>query len=257
MHAVLADIHANLEALSAVLADIRARGIERIICLGDVLGFGPDPVACVELAMEFDVVTRGCHDHRIFANFRSFNQTVATGCAHDLKQLKAGWSGRKRIKFLKQLPLAYEEDGVTYAHSFPVQEDWAWFVPIGADPSLSDAETINNQTWRRQGELVRAAGGPTLIGHAHAPGTYGLNGLYRSASAQDHRVQIQRGEPMVVDVGAVGWPRDKDPRACYATVDGDTLEWHRVEYDHKATTAKLLELPMPPSAAEFRLEAGF
>jgi len=257
MHAVVADIHANLEALSAVLDHIAGQKIDRVLCLGDLIGFGPDPVACVDHAMGFAVTTRGCHDHRIFEDWDQFNPHVRQSCALTLEQLREDRYGSERLEFIRGLPMSHVEAGVLYAHCFPVEEDWAFLNWVEVDPGVEDAPAINEERWRQQGERVRGAPGPVLVGHTHAPGAYDETGRFRAARDLDHQVRLAPGSPLLVDVGAVGWPRDGDPRACYAVVDGDVLTWHRVEYDHSITTAKWRGHPAPPPSAEFRLAAGF
>lgn len=255
MHAVLADIHGNLEGLTAVLEDVRSEGIQRVICLGDLIGFGPDPGACVEIAMGFETVLRGCFDHRLFDDLSGYNPTARGNMEHAVAQISAGLDGKRRMEFMRELPLTHEEDGLLYAHAFPADSTWPYRYLPNSEQRLDAAEAS------RYAEMVRpaidAATSPTFVGHSHQPSLIRADGFHCHARELAYNCLIDPNTPCVIDVGAVGWPQDMDPRASYAIVDGETVRWRRVEYDHHTTRAKMLKFPLPTALADFRLQAGF
>jgi len=124
MHAVISDIHANLEALEAVLADIDSKGIAKIVCLGDVVGYGPDPAACLGLvATRTEPCLCGNHDYAVLYGARDFNPVAEDVVVYHQELLvpRAGSAedGIRRWEFLRGLIARYEDEDCLYVHGSP------------------------------------------------------------------------------------------------------------------------------------------
>lgn len=238
--ALLADIHANLEAFHACLDQARARGAERILLLGDLVGYGADPEAVLDLAMDLvaggALALLGNHDEAALG-------AGATGM-NDMAALAIAWT-RARLteahrRFLASLPLTEEEDGRLYVHA-EGSEPAAWRY-------VSDAEAA-----RRSLEATSAQA--TFCGHVHRPGLYALGEtgkLTPFRPVADAPVPLSRQRRWLAVLGAVGQPRDHDPSACYVMLDTATMEatWHRVPYDVAAAASKIRAAGLPLGLAE-------
>jgi diadenosine tetraphosphatase ApaH/serine/threonine PP2A family protein phosphatase len=242
--AFLADIHANLAALRACLDDVRARGADRIVFLGDFVGYGPDPEAVVETVMACiaagAVAVRGNHDHAIGESRESMTVDAQTAIAWTRGQL-----GPAARSFLAGLPLTIAEDDRFYVHA-EASAPARWIHVIDDDDA------------RRS--LAATAARLTLCGHVHAPMLYGISEtakLTRFRPAAEAPVPLSRQRRWLAVLGSVGQPRDGSPAACYAMLETASLELAtlRVPYDHAATAAKIRAAGLPEALAA-RLAAG-
>ncbi len=244
--ALLADVHGNLEAFRACLAHARARGADRLVLLGDLVGYGADPGAVIDIAME--EVGRGA-----IALLGNHDEAVAghggTGM-NDMAAAAIAWT-RNRLtplqrSFLAGLPLMLEEEGRLYVHA-EASAPGRWRY-------VTDAEAA-----RRSMEATEAHA--TFCGHVHKPALYSLGdtgklvGFRPVAGAP---VPLARGRHWLAVLGAVGQPRDGDPAACYMMLD--TLpqlqaSWMRVPYDVTTAAAKIRAAGLPLGLAE-RLFVG-
>jgi diadenosine tetraphosphatase ApaH/serine/threonine PP2A family protein phosphatase len=238
--AVLADVHGNLEALRACLDHARARGAERIILLGDLVGYGADPEAVLEIAMAEvaagAVALLGNHDEAAIG-------TAGTGM-NDQAALAIAWTRRRlsdaHRRFLAALPLTHEEDGRLFVHaeaSAPAR--WRY---------VTDAEEA-----RRSLEATDAQA--TICGHVHRPALYSLaqsDKINAFAPVAGAPVPLARGRRWLVVLGAVGQPRDGNPAACYAMIDTlrSEVAWQRVPYDIGAAAAKIRAAGLPAGLAD-------
>jgi diadenosine tetraphosphatase ApaH/serine/threonine PP2A family protein phosphatase len=243
--ALLADIHANLEAFHACLDHARDRGAERILLLGDLVGYGADPAAVLDLAMQLvaggALALLGNHDEAALG-------AGATGM-NDMAALAIAWT-RTRLtdphrRFLASLPLTEEEEGRLYVHA-EASDPAAWRY-------VSDAEAA-----RRSLDATTAQA--TFCGHVHRPALYALGETGKLAPFRpvaDAPVPLSRQRRWLVVLGAVGQPRDHDPSACYVMLDTATMQatWHRVPYDVAAAAAKIRAAGLPLGLAE-RLFVG-
>jgi len=232
LYAIIADIHANLAAFSAVLEDIKSRGeIEEIWCLGDVVGYGPDPHECIELLKQHKhVCIAGNHDMgatgKIDTHF--FNPNAAAVCEWTSQQLS-----REDIKYLENLPTTLETGDFTLVHGSPREPIWEYMISIsGAKENFSYFQSKY-----------------CLIGHSHMPLTFRKNedGVCSFAQFNPDIRQIIGKDRMIINPGAVGQPRDGDPRASYALYDTEisTIRLHRVQYNIEATQNKMTKLNLP------------
>lgn len=236
--ALLSDIHGNKHALDAVLADILPRGCDTLACLGDVVGYGGDPAACVAtIRKEADIVLLGNHDAVAIGQDSDdeFNPV-----AQDAIRRTRSLLDEEARAFLANLPRESAVGGVALAHAHPIDGGWP-YVFVGqsiADIFEDSAESL------------------MAIGHTHTPGI----GNDRDGILKPFHEGAVRLEPelrYLFNVGSVGQPRDRDPRSAYAIVDTDarTFELRRVSYDVVAAQRRILEQGMDPSLAE-RLVMG-
>ena len=239
LFAVLGDIHANLDALEAVLADCREQGVMDYLCTGDVVGYNARPHECLEIVRGLGCpVVMGNHDHYVSScqNLEDFNPHAAAVIEWTRKQLSQDEMG-----FLSGLPFVVTRMGITLVHA--TMDDPASFGYV-FDHLQAEAHFSHQVT-------------PLCFhGHPHCPMIYEkqIGAVYR-IDAQDFRLPV--GRKYFVNVGSVGQPRDGDPRAAYVLYDplARTIRFRRVEYDVAAAQAKVREAGLPERLAE-RLAVG-
>ena len=237
--AVLSDVHANLEALEAVLEDARQAGAEAYWCLGDIVGYGADPNPVVDrLSAEPVIAVAGNHDWAATGKMKlGYFNSMAAQAAEWTSEVLSEPSRR----WLQALPLERVERGVRLVHASP-SDPAAWLYVL----SESDAE----------GELSTFDEDLCLIGHSHFPGQYETDGA-RVRYFRDPLLRLEANRRYLVNVGSVGQPRDGDPRATYVMYDWEkgALEHRRIPYDCEAAGRKILDAGLPPFLAE-RLLVG-
>ena len=231
-YAIIADIHANLAALRAVLDDIeRTGGVEEIWCLGDVVGYGPDPHQCIELLRKQNhVCVTGNHDMAATGKLDTaqFNPDAAAACHWTAKQLSA-----EDIQYLQSLPLVIQKDDFTLAHGSPREPIWEYLT------SISSAKE-NFAYFQSQF---------CLVGHSHVPLAFRHNedgSCSFSRLIPDNALALGRNR-LIINPGGVGQPRDGDPRASYAIYDSEamTVRLYRVAYDISITQDRMVECGLP------------
>jgi diadenosine tetraphosphatase ApaH/serine/threonine PP2A family protein phosphatase len=229
--ACISDPHSNLEALTAVLKVVDERGVDAIFCVGDIVGYGADAAACVDLVRERCAgVVMGNHD-------------AAVALDRDVDRLP--WDGQEaalhnrahlsdeQLDYLAGLPLRLELDGCTLAHATPYRPE-AWM-------RMHSYATVSEQFKHFQTPVC-------FVGHTHVPGV---------AAEKIGVLKVRPGNRYVINVGSVGQPRDKNPRACVAFFDSDTFDYElvRVSYDVASAAAKIRAAGLSARLA-MRLEAG-
>ena len=237
MRAILSDIHGNLDALDAVLADIDAldggAGVDEIYCLGDVIGYGPDPAECIDRVKDRCALTLlGNHDQASLFDPEGFNKTAEKAIFWTRRTLENGRGAADRFDFLGELPRTHaERDGTLL------------FVHGSARNPLNEyvfPEDIYNGP--KMHKIFDLVGRHCFQGHTHIPGVFTEELDFLAPKDVDGTYRLGE-EKALVNVGSVGQPRDGDPRASYVTLDGDLLTFRRVEYDHAATAAKIYAIP--------------
>jgi predicted phosphodiesterase len=233
MKALLSDIHSNLEALDAVLADMKAYDIEAIYCLGDVIGYGPNPRECLERVMAFDVCLLGNHDQAAQFDPTEFNPVAQRAAFWTRKQIDAPIRNREaadlRWEYLAERPLKHKEKDFLYVHGSPRNPLNEYIFP----------EDIYNQ--RKMDALFALVERYCFHGHTHNPGIFTHRLEFYSPDECDYTFKLT-GHKLLCNVGSVGQPRDRDWRACYVLLDGDTIRFRRVEYDVATTIRKIKEI---------------
>ncbi len=249
--AILSDIHSNIEALEAVLRDIDKKGITRIICCGDIVGYGPDPVAVVKKAMGFEFSVRGNHDEAVLTFASKFHEDAAKAADWTRKVLKEGPSssteGREIIDFLQKTELIkqWDQGSVLFLHGSPRAPLMEYVRPKDeADPAKLKS------IFSRIRQIC-------FYGHSHEPGFFTDKFKWTSPSSLPNgKAKIEFGTKYMINVGSVGQPRDGDTRAGYVIFDWDTVTFCRVEYDYKKTMQKVFAIPQIPRKFGDRLAIG-
>jgi predicted phosphodiesterase len=239
--AIISDIHGNRQALEAVLDDVRMVEPDTIWCLGDLVGYGADPDACVEMTRaEADLCLVGNHDLAVRGDLplTEFSRGAA---------LAAEWTREniteRNLGFLGELEPADVHQVVGLYHASPRDPVWEYVLS-----SLQADLCLDAQRHRI-----------CLIGHSHVALAFGrdegapINGEIRGAGAE---LEVASGE-WLLNPGSVGQPRDGDPRAAWLVLDTDEwiARWRRVSYDIAAAAAAIRAADLPESLAE-RLQYG-
>ena len=233
--AVISDVHSNIEALTAVFADMEQAAIERVICLGDIVGYGADPNDCLHLIKEkCDIVIKGNHDEAVGGpeEYSSFNPEAEE--AINWTRNRISEEGRS---YLASLPMIFEEYSIVYVHSSPHKpEQWSYIV------SREDALY----------EFRYFKGGAAFIGHSHISGIFCHDG-----DTYDQEVILDENKRYIINVGSVGQPRDGNSYAAYAVYDDKmkSVNINRVSYDVESAAEKIREAGLP-SFLSSRLAAG-
>ena len=245
IRAILSDIHANLEALRAVLADARAEGATEFYCLGDLIGYGPDPAPCVDLVRKHcRVVLKGNHEESTLQGGTGQRPERIEAIRMATQALQRGLFGRgkPRWNFLKTLPSSYREENQIYVHASPRDPINEYLMPN--DPRELPEKLREN--FKRIEWIA-------FVGHTHVPGRFTPEPAFIRA---DPDPLTLGPEKQIINVGSVGQPRDRDPRSCYVLFDGRSIRFRRVEYDHGVTSAKILAAQHHRPFDAHRLAAG-
>ena len=244
--ALISDLHSNLEAVTAVLQRIDALGVREVACLGDVVGYGADPLPVTLLVMQRCKWTiQGNHDWGLFHELDDFNPLARDALFYTRNQLRPGFLRPRRRaawEFLRGLPERMQDHGFLFCHGSP--RDPVMEYVLKSDGFLEPD---------KMAQLFALIDRPCFVGHTHWPGMHGPD--YRFTQATDEHATFRLQGPCIVNVGSVGQPRDGDPRASFAVVDGDRVEIHRVAYDFRRTQAKIHAAGLHPALAE-RLARG-
>jgi predicted phosphodiesterase len=248
--AIVSDIHGNLEALEAVLTDIDSQGVSEVYCLGDVVGYGPNPRECVDLVMAFEVCVLGNHDQGALFDPEGFSSGAERAIFWTRDQLERPGdeeqeAGRnlKRWDFLGGLPRRLGEDHVLYVHGSPRNPLNEYVFP----EDIYNARKIN----RVFGLFERHC----FHGHTHMPGVLTEAGRFFSPPEIGDRYHLD-GRKAMINVGSVGQPRDADRRACYVVLRDQQVEFRRVEYPLEETVEKIYAVPELDNFLGDRLREG-
>ncbi len=220
--------------------DIKSRGIERIICLGDVVGYGANPAECADIAMGFDVCLVGNHEWAVLNEPIGFNPAARKAVEYTKRLLKpglfAGAQVKKRWEFIKSLPDRHEEGDYLFVHGSPTNPVEEYLLITDVDPVLGEY-TKKIQLAFDKTDFV------TLVGHTHTPGIITTDAEFISPENIEGFFIFQKGKKYLANVGSVGQPRDKDWRSSYAVLDRDanTLEYVRLEYNVSLAMKKISE----------------
>jgi diadenosine tetraphosphatase ApaH/serine/threonine PP2A family protein phosphatase len=244
--ALISDLHSNLEAVEAVFQRIDALGVREVACLGDVVGYGADPLPVARLVMQRCRWTiQGNHDWGLCHELDEFNPLAREALFYTRHALRPSLfrPGRRAVwEFLRTLPQRHEADGYLFCHGSP--RDPVMEYVLKSDGFLEP---------EKMKDIFARIDRPCFVGHTHWPGMHGPD--FRFVQATDEQRVFRLQGPCIVNVGSVGQPRDGDPRAAFAVVDGDRVEIHRVPYDFRRTQAKILAAGLHHALAE-RLAKG-
>ena len=236
--AIFGDIHANLEALQAVLADAEQQGCASHVCLGDIVGYAANPAECLEIVRGLNIpVVRGNHDEGASSesSLDDLNPLACQALLWTRKQL----SEEQRL-WLRELKLVRQVRDFTIVHA-TLDSPGAWGYVTNRFDAMASFSYQFTQV--------------CFYGHTHVPRIFERDDTVRGVRGEE--VKLQRGVKYFVNVGSVGQPRDGDWRACYAIYDvvAQHIVIRRVDYDLPGAQGKILNAGLPSLLAQ-RLELG-
>ncbi|MEJ2054076.1 MAG: metallophosphoesterase family protein [Calditrichaceae bacterium] len=234
--AILSDIHSNLEALRAAFDYIGQNDIEKVYCLGDIVGYGPNPNECVELIRDrCEIILMGNHDYAAIgqANIEYFNEYAKMSTRWTIEQLN-----KENFEFLKGLPFSHQTDDMLLVHSSPSNPSH-WYYVLSVQDARIEMQSFSEHI--------------CLIGHSHVPVVFSGQNFNRERTQK-----LNPDRKYIINVGSVGQPRDGNPNPCFAVLDleGNNLEYIRLEYDINTTHDKIVKAGLPLFLAE-RLLKGY
>jgi diadenosine tetraphosphatase ApaH/serine/threonine PP2A family protein phosphatase len=237
--AILSDIHGNLEALEAVLADIDRSGTAALYSLGDIVGYGPNPAACIEIVRRRAAVSLiGNHDAAVagLTALEDFNEFARWAVAWTARHLDAG-----QIEYLGSLPYTQRAPAGLFVHASPIEPERWHYIHGRADVDENFAAFSERLCF---------------VGHSHRPGIYAFPGG-QSVVRHGVREVLLPGQRYLINVGSVGQPRDRDARASYVLYDDaeGSLEMRRVAYPVEKTQERMRAAGIPAFLVD-RLGAG-
>jgi predicted phosphodiesterase len=239
-YAVISDIHSNEEAATAVFADIKNSGVDEIICLGDIVGYGASPKVCLDMVREkCSVVIAGNHDHAVIGltNKEYFNISAKKAVEWTAKKLD-----KTDLDYMSSLPLLTIKETMYLAHaSLHKPGEWGYILDeYDADSSFC-----------KMGDVPIA-----FIGHSHIPMAFEANKFIQCIGSYS-QIKLNTNFHYIINVGSVGQPRDGIWQSAYALYDSDKkeVELRRISYDVKSAQKKILDQGLPEFLAE-RIEYG-
>lgn len=255
MLAVISDIHANFEALSVVMDAIQKAGITDIICLGDIVGYGPDPENCIDLIEKnCQIALCGNHDYALIYGAHDFNQAALDAINYHRHRLIPRLDGSeqdaartRRWQFLKGLSFRHVEGRSLFVHGSPRDPIHEYIMETDIRWGLE----------RKLREIFELVDWLCFVGHTHRPCVITQQLEFLSVADLDGKYSPVPGQKAIINVGSVGQPRDGDNRASFAIVDDDnTIRFNRVEYDIEKTTRKIEGSGILDESCAERLRVG-
>jgi len=228
--AFISDIHANLEALEAVLADIDKKGIDEILCLGDVVGYGANPNECAEIiAKRCKSVLLGNHDAVATNLLTTQHFNVHAKIAIEWTTQALTPSNRS---FLAALPVSKTTDLLTMAHSTPY-EPGMWYYITSLEEAAFNFQFFDTKI--------------CLVGHTHIPMIIVLDDEEIYVHPEKQISYKEENRKLLINIGSVGQPRDRIPDSSYGILDTDEMQFslHRIPYDIAKAQAKMKKIKMP------------
>jgi predicted phosphodiesterase len=238
-HIILADIHGNLEAFDAVVKSFPDVEKKRVICVGDVVGYGANPNECIDKIKSLDAANvKGNHEAAVLGEFdvSTFNPHAAKAVYWTRENLT-----RSGEDYIRGLPLVREDPLFTLVHgTLHNPEDFRYMMT-----NVDAAHTF---------EILKKK--ICFIGHSHVPAIFSLEGGKIRLTFKE-KIKLKKTAKYIINVGSVGQPRDGEWRACYCIYDPDReeVELRRVEYDLKTAQEKIIDAGLPRVLAE-RLKFG-
>lgn len=239
-YGIFSDIHSNTEALDAVLTLFKGERIERVLCLGDIVGYGAEPRECIaKIRALSPTVVGGNHDWACVGlmSVEYFNRTAREAILWTQKVL-----GMEECTFLKSLQSVWSSNEITLVHgSLDFPEEFRYIFDV--ESATSTLDILKTKI--------------CFVGHSHLPMILSMEGGGAIHSYPSGSVAFKEGHRYLVNVGSVGQPRDGDPRASCAIFDSDRsfVEIQRVPYDIRSAQRKILQAGLPSLLAA-RLSEG-
>jgi len=247
--ALISDIHGNLEALQTVLADIDRRKADRIVCLGDMIGYGPNPRECIDLVMErCEYCILGNHDFAALYEPTNFNVAAEQASFWTRRQFEFEpdeVKRKKRLDFLGKLAVRRWEGDVLYVHASPRKPINEYIFPDDVHHATNKMKSIFDCIETR-----------CFVGHTHMQGIFTDEPDFYPPAELGNTYSWKQGKKVIINPGSVGQPRDRDPRAAYAIADDEKVEFVRIEYDVHTTARKIKGIPELNNFLGLRLMDG-
>jgi diadenosine tetraphosphatase ApaH/serine/threonine PP2A family protein phosphatase len=234
--AVISDIHGNLDALEAVLADIDRLGIERILCLGDNIGYGPEPGQVIERLRSLQIPSV-IGNHELAATRRKYLSWFNPSARRSLLQTVEMLS-EADLRYAGSLPNCLVDAGARMVHGFPPDSPLTYLFQVSEEKMIQRLKGLQEPV--------------CFVGHTHDLEIVSFDGKAFSLDRLKEGVRaLDPGGKYIVNIGSVGQPRDGDNRAKYAvwTPEQSTVEIRFVAYDIEATARKILKAGLPRSHA--------
>lgn len=228
-YAILSDIHGNLEALQVAFASLDREGVDQVICLGDIVGYGADPDACVDLIRaRCEVTIQGNHDSAVVGS-------TSTETFTRRAQLSTDWTREQltpeNLEWLNTLPLNRTLDRFLVVHSSPLDpREWYYVLQ----------QSMANDAFRHFEERL------CFVGHSHVPVVFRESGD-RGEAPGELEIELDENDRYLINIGSVGQPRDGDPRLAYGLYDSNrhSIRIVREEYDHESASRKIIDAGLP------------
>ncbi len=235
-YALVSDLHANWQAWKATLLDIRSVNADAIICLGDIVGYGPSPAEVLQsVHAEIEYFVLGNHDAVIAGKMdpSRFNED-----ARSLIEWTRAHLGEAAVRFLGEFPLTLLGDGFRCTHSE--------FSQPGAFRYVIDPQDAR-PSWTAVSEPI------LFVGHTHQPGMFVQQSDGTMEAREPSDIVLADGNRYLINVGSVGQPRDGDPRGCYVLFDTEarSVTWRRIPFDLDAYRATLRHAGLPERSSYF------
>ena len=237
-YALISDVHANLEALNAVMDEIESMNINQIFCLGDTIGYGANPEECANIIQEkCDICLMGNHEAAVVGNL---DISYFTQYAKDAALWTREHISKETLRWAINLPLLSTMHNFTLIHGSLYQPEMFNYVQ-----TIADAE---HNFKALETEIL-------FLGHSHQPlAFFNTEPMTYTLGPE---IELDNSDKVIVNIGSVGQPRDENPLSCFAVYDSDEniVELFRVKYDYKLTAKKILEAGLPEALA-IRLSIG-
>ena len=230
--AIISDIHGNIDALRAVMDDIDRRGVDRVVCLGDIIGYGPNPLECLDTVMDrCAFAMMGNHDFAVLYEPTSFNATAEAAAFWTRREFENEPDPdrrQQRYTYLGNLLVRKWEEGTLFVHASPRRPINEYIFPDDVVSAPSKMTAIFDRFTDR-----------CFVGHTHVTGIFTDEPDFYPPGDLGGAYKWGTDDKVIVNPGSVGQPRDRDPRASYAIMDDEQIEFFRVEYDVHTVAEKI------------------
>ena len=248
MYALISDLHSNIEALDAVMEDMAAYPVDAVYCLGDAIGYGPNPREVLRRIRDCGFILMGNHEEGLLHYGENFNPRARDALLWTSAQLSSKeYPQEENFAFwqlIDALPKVERRENAIFVHGSLRDETKDYVMPS----DIADA--------KKMGEIWGLMDFPVCyFGHTHVPGVWTESGQFLPPESIDHEYVVPQ-EKVAINVGSVGQPRDGNNRACYVLVDGDRIIFRRVAYDYVKTMKKIVAIPELSDALAARLRMG-
>ncbi|MEK7483032.1 MAG: metallophosphoesterase family protein [Planctomycetota bacterium] len=249
MIALISDLHSNIEAIQVVLEDIAKHKVDEIYCLGDVVGYGPNPREAIKMVKHLRISLCGNHEEAVLFHAEDFNPKARRAIDWTRDQLNSTEYDKEENyeiwDYLGDLQEKYYENDMLYVHASPNIPTREYLLPKDASDEIKMRANFE--------KIDRAA----FCGHTHIPGVFVEGEPFRYArELQNEYILKPNGGKQIINIGSVGQPRDEDNRSSYVLFDGEKVIWRRIPYDFKTTMQKIFKIKDLADYLGHRLEEG-